>query len=262
MSVDGALTMQLEGSAVNSVANNLTTTAEGYALDARQGKVLDDKKLDKSQVANNLVTEAEGYALDARRGKYLDEIKLDRSQVANNLTTEAEGYALDARQGKALKTLVDGKLAPGDVVNNLTSSETAKPLSAAQGKALKTLVDGKLAPGDVVNSLTSSETAKPLSAAQGKALKALVDAKASITAKSVNLTAAGWTGSSAPFTRTVTLGGVTADNVVIVSPAYAAQAEYYAAGVGASAQGAGTLTFTAQKKPSTAMLVNVLIIDG
>lgn len=38
-----------------SVANNLTTTDAGKVLDARQGKVLDDKKLDK-------VTTPDGYA--------------------------------------------------------------------------------------------------------------------------------------------------------------------------------------------------------
>jgi len=97
------------------VANNLTTTAEGYALDARQGKALNDavgKKLNTANVANNLTTTAEGYALDARQGKALSDAvgkKLNTANVANNLTTTAGGYALDARQGKALSDRVNAK---------------------------------------------------------------------------------------------------------------------------------------------------------
>ncbi len=37
-----------------ATANNLTTTEEGLVLDARQGKALDDSKLDKSSVKNEL----------------------------------------------------------------------------------------------------------------------------------------------------------------------------------------------------------------
>lgn len=57
-------------------ANDLTTSDSGYALDARQGKELDEKKLDKTSVKNNLTTADEGYALDARQGKLLNETKV------------------------------------------------------------------------------------------------------------------------------------------------------------------------------------------
>ena len=64
--------------AFKGVSNALTQTAEGYVLDARQGKVLDDKislKLAIANVVNNLLTTKAGYALDARQGKVLkDEI--------------------------------------------------------------------------------------------------------------------------------------------------------------------------------------------
>ena len=84
------------------VVDNLTTTASGYALDARAGKALNDAKLNASNVINNLTTTASGYALDARAGKALNDAKLNASNVVNNLTTTASGYALDARQGKSL----------------------------------------------------------------------------------------------------------------------------------------------------------------
>ena len=62
--------------AFKGVSNALTQTAEGYVLDARQGKVLDDKislKLAIANVVNNLLTTKAGYALDARQGKVLND---------------------------------------------------------------------------------------------------------------------------------------------------------------------------------------------
>lgn len=56
-----------------NVVNNLTTTSSGYALDARQGKALNDTKLNVENVVNNLTTTASGYALDARQGKALND---------------------------------------------------------------------------------------------------------------------------------------------------------------------------------------------
>ena len=55
------------------IANNLTTTVAGFALDARQGKILNDTKLNIANVVNNLTTTVAGYALDARQGKTLDD---------------------------------------------------------------------------------------------------------------------------------------------------------------------------------------------
>ena len=99
---DGTLTLSLEGQAVGSIANNLTTDVEGYALDARQGKILDAKKLDKAKVANNLKTIEEGWALDARQGKYLAENKLGFSDVANDLVTKELNKVLSAYQGAVI----------------------------------------------------------------------------------------------------------------------------------------------------------------
>lgn len=70
-------------------------------------------KLDASKVANNLTTTVAGYALDARQGRELNNNKLSVTNVANNLATTQAGYALDARQGKALEDKIaalNGKL--------------------------------------------------------------------------------------------------------------------------------------------------------
>lgn len=87
------------------IYNGLDQTEAGVAgLDSYQGRVLDQKKLDVAKVANNLTTTGEGYALDARQGKALDEKKLNASDfvVVNNLNTTAAGRVLDARQGNVL----------------------------------------------------------------------------------------------------------------------------------------------------------------
>ena len=62
-------------------------------------------------------------------------------------------------------------------------------------------------------------------------------------------------------TQTVNVTGVTANNNVIVAPAPASQADYSAAGILCTAQGAGTLTFTCTSTPSSAITVNVLIFN-
>lgn len=61
-------------------------------------------------------------------------------------------------------------------------------------------------------------------------------------------------------TQTVNVTGVTATNTVIVSPAPASAADYSAAGILCTAQGAGTLTFTCDTVPSNAITVNVVIL--
>lgn len=221
--LDGALTLSLEETAVGSVANNLTTTVEGYALDARQGYALDQKKLDKTSVLNNRSTTTEGYALDARQGKWLDENKVGFSDVADNLTTSSQNKVLSAKQGVALKSLVDGKLAASSVVNNLTTNDASKPLSAAQGVALKALADGK----------------------------------AKATVKTFTLPASGWSSK----TQTVNVSGVTATNIVIVTSAPANHITYRDNGVFCSAQGSGTLTFRCSSTPTSSLSVQALILD-
>ena len=118
---DAELTLTIDEASTGAVANNLTTIVPGYALDARQGKVLDDKKLDKTKVANNLSTIAEGYALDARQGKYLDENKLGFSDIANDLNTQDVNKVLSAAQAAALngrlKTFEDAMLVSDDAVD-------------------------------------------------------------------------------------------------------------------------------------------------
>lgn len=116
--LDGELTMNIgETGSVGMIANNLTTNIEGYALDARQGKVLNDNKLDKTSVLNNLITIAAGYALDARQGKWLDENKVGFGDVANDLNTDNNSKVLSAAQGVVLKNAIADALSKAAAAN-------------------------------------------------------------------------------------------------------------------------------------------------
>lgn len=73
----------------------------------------------------------------------------------------------------------------------------------------------------------------------------------------VSITVANW---NATTTCTKSVTGVTTSNSVIVSPAPASIADYVSAGVYCSAQGSGTLTFTASSTPTADLVVNVMIV--
>lgn len=75
-------------------------------------------------------------------------------------------------------------------------------------------------------------------------------------AQTVELTVLGWTADS----QTVTATGVTASNIVIVTPTPADQAAYVAAGIICTTQGADSLTFTCDTTPIVAIDVQVVIL--
>ncbi len=92
--------------------------------------------------------------------------------------------------------------------------------------------------------------------------KQYVDAKqADIFYRAVSLTVAGWNASAK--TQTVTVSGVVAaetSQLIIPTPALASRAAYQAAGIQATAQGANTVTFTAETVPTVALTVYVTVV--
>ena len=150
---DAELTLTLEG--MLRAANDLATEKAGYVLDARQGKILDEKKLDKRQVLDHLDAETPGFALDARQGRRLHETKLGFADVIDALDTPDPSRPLSAAQGKWLN---ENKLGFGDVINDLETNEPARPLSAAQGAALGTAL---AALHQTVDALQSALSQKP-----------------------------------------------------------------------------------------------------
>ncbi len=94
----------------------------------------------------------------------------------------------------------------------------------------------------------------------GAASAEAMDAKASGSSPTATLPTTGWTGSG-PYTYDANVMGVTADNALIVSPAPASKAAYEACKAYASAQGTGTLTFTAESVPTESITVNVVVLN-
>lgn len=78
----------------------------------------------------------------------------------------------------------------------------------------------------------------------------------SMPATMPELTVNGWSSN----TQTVNVTGVTANNVVFVSPAPLSTTEYAQCGVACIAQAAGTLTFTCTTVPENALTVNVVCL--
>ena len=113
---DAELTLTLEG--MLRAANDLTTVKAGYVLDARQGKVLDEKKLDKAQVADHLNAGEPGFALDARQGRWLNEHKLGFSDIINDLESNEPAKPLSAAQGAALGAAVSSLSKTVDALQN------------------------------------------------------------------------------------------------------------------------------------------------
>ena len=83
-------------------------------------------------------------------------------------------------------------------------------------------------------------------------------AQAKVKTLTLSLTTAGW--SATNKTQTKTASGVTASNVVIISPTATSQDAYSAAGVKCTAQAANKLTFTCDTVPTEALSVNVVIL--
>ena len=70
----------------------MTTTAEGYVLDARQGKTLNDKfsnYVPTANIKNNLTTTDSDYVLDARQGKALNDKIADKMNKASSFSISA-----------------------------------------------------------------------------------------------------------------------------------------------------------------------------
>lgn len=93
----------MKDAAYKNVANDLTTEEEGSVLDARQGKELDEKKIDKDNIKNDLTTTEEGCVLDARQGKALD----DKINKINKYLSE--NFRLSATEIATHEKWIDGK---------------------------------------------------------------------------------------------------------------------------------------------------------
>ena len=82
------------------------------------------------------------------------------------------------------------------------------------------------------------------------------------TGRSVTLTADNWTGTAAPYSQTVAVPGVLADEavqLVQIVPTADSMDVWKAAGVMCTAQAVGKLTFTAEEKPGGSLKIFVVL---
>ena len=109
-----------------------------------------------------------------------------------------------------------------------------------------------------INTLTEAQydTAVQQGVIGANELSLITDAtSATVPSTMPVLLAANWSSS----TQTVTVNGVTANNVVFVSPAPASASEWASSGILCTAQGVNSLTFTCTQTPSNDLTANVVI---
>ena len=94
----------------------------------------------------------------------------------------------------------------------------------------------------------------------GAASVTAVNAKASGITHTATLPTSGWSGTG-PYTYAANVSDVTASNTVFAGPAPASRSAYNDCGAYPSAQGAGTLTFTAESVPTSEITVNVIVLN-
>ena len=75
-----------------------------------------------------------------------------------------------------------------------------------------------------------------------------------LSTATVTLTSSGWSDK----TQTVSIEGITADNIVWVSPAPSTHTAYTEANIRATAQAEGSLTFTCDEVPSSNVVAQVV----
>ena len=87
------------------VKNDCQTTEAGYVLDARQGRLLNAVKVDKTDIADNLTTNDATKVLSAKQGKALQDGKIDKTSALIALDTNAESTTVDGKLTAAIDAL-------------------------------------------------------------------------------------------------------------------------------------------------------------
>ena len=116
------------------IIDNTSTNDNTKVLSAKQGKLLNDTKLNKTDVINNLTNDDTTKPLAALQGKVLDNKKIDKSAIENTVNSTDINKVLSAAMGKFLN---DNKVAKSEIVDNTSTDDATKPLSARQGKSLQ-----------------------------------------------------------------------------------------------------------------------------
>lgn len=116
------------------IIDNTSTNDNTKVLSAKQGKLLNDTKLNKTDVIGNLTNTDDTKALAASQGKILNDKKIDKTAIENTVNSSDVNKVLSAAMGKFLN---DNKVAKSEIVDDTSTDDVTKPLSARQGKSLQ-----------------------------------------------------------------------------------------------------------------------------
>lgn len=116
------------------IIDNTSTNDNTKVLSAKQGKLLNDTKLNKTDVIGNLTNIDDTKALAASQGKILNDKKIDKTAIENTVNSSDVNRVLSASMGKYLN---DNKVAKSEIVDDTSTDDATKPLSARQGKSLQ-----------------------------------------------------------------------------------------------------------------------------
>lgn len=189
--------------------------------------------------------------MNAMAGAVQGAVEYDRAQ---ELTVEQMNRAAANMGVLRLDTQTLTEEQKSQVLGNIGAvSYNSQTLSSAQ----------KLQAATNVGSVSFSN-AQSLSSAQKSQARTNISAVAA-SGVNVSVAASSWNGSSAPYTATVSVSGVTASNNIVVgirSTATASQYEAFADGqIICSAQASGSITLKAfGDKPSVSVPISVLIL--
>ena len=173
--------------------------------------------------------------------------------AAQTLTTEQQQQAR-TNIGAGTVLSVDS-VQPGEDGNVVLSAVqfAAQTLTTEQQQQARTNIGA----GTPINDALATTT-NPWSGS--KIQSALAGKQAAITTATATLPASSWTGTG-PYSQTVTVSGVTASNVVVVSPNTSDFLLWCQCQIRATTQGSGTLLFVAEIEPGENIGANIVLIE-
>lgn len=141
------------------IVDGLASTEAEHALSANQGRILEDKKLDKTDVVDGLISTSTIKALSANQGRILSELagtKIDKTSIIDALNVTDTDVPLSANQGVVLLGLINGS-ASGLQYRGLWDAFTTTILPSATGAgdfyiilASGTIFGLEMAAGDMI----------------------------------------------------------------------------------------------------------------
>lgn len=111
---------------ITDIIDNTSTNDNTKVLSAKQGKLLNDTKLNKTDVIGNLTNTDDTKALAASQGKILNDNKVAKSEIVDNTSTDDATKPLSARQGKSLQYEITV------LENNIQDLQTTIPTKTSQ----------------------------------------------------------------------------------------------------------------------------------